>query len=66
MKGEELRNARLRKQLTQERFGMMVGYERKSAERVVQLWEHDKQPVPIKYWRKVSEILEIPLDRFIP
>ena len=66
MTGEELRKARTDKKLTQKALGLLAGYDEKSAERVVQLWEHDKQPIPTKYWRELSKILGIPLEKFIP
>lgn len=66
MTGEELRKARIKAGLTQKKLGLLIGYEEKSAERVVQLWEHDKQPIPIKYWKQLSKILRIPLEKFLP
>lgn len=66
MTGEELKKARIRHGLTQEKLGLLLGYKINSAERVVQLWEHDKQAVPAKHWRALSKILNIPLENFIP
>ena len=66
MDGESLKKLRLRNQLTQRRLGEMLGYEGRSAEVVVQQWEYGKQPIPLKHFRKLAEILRVPLDRFIP
>ena len=66
MTGEELNAARRRKHYTQKRLGLLLGYEEKSAERVIALWEHDKQPIPLKHFRKLSQLLDVPLDKFIP
>jgi transcriptional regulator with XRE-family HTH domain len=64
--GEELKNARKRKVLTQRQLGELLGYEGRSAETTVQCWEYNKAPIPLKHFRKLSEILEVPLDKFIP
>ena len=66
MTGEELKKYRIMHQITQKRLGEMLGFKGRSAENTVQKWEYGTQPIPIKYWRKLAEILEIPLDRFIP
>lgn len=66
MKGDELRRARIRKQLTQKRLGLMLGYGQLTADTVVQKWEYGERPIPMKHFRKLSEILEVPLDKFIP
>jgi len=66
MRGEELKRARIRKQLTQKRLGLMLGYGDLTADTVVQKWEYGERPIPMKHFRKLSEILEIPLERFIP
>ena len=66
MTGDELKKARIRSNLTQKRLGELLGYEGKSAENVVQLWEYEKQPIPLKHFRKLSKILEVPLEKFIP
>lgn len=66
MTGEELKNARIRKCLTQKRLGLMLGYGQLTADTVVQKWEYGERPIPIKHFRKLSEILEIPLEKFIP
>ena len=64
--GEELKIARKRKILTQRQLGELLGYEGRSAETTIQCWEYNKAPIPLKHFRKLSEILEIPLDKFIP
>lgn len=66
MTGEELKRLRIRHNLTQRRLGELLGYKGRSAENVVQLWEYDKQPIPLKHFRELAKILEVPLDVFIP
>lgn len=66
MTGEELKKARIRSGITQERLGLLLGYSIKSAERTVQLWEHGDRPIPPKHWRELAKILRVPLDNFIP
>lgn len=52
--------------LTQRKLGELCGYGVQSAERVVQLWEHDKQPVPLEKLRPLAKALQIPLETLIP
>ena len=66
MTGDELKRARIRKNLTQMRLGLMLGYGKTTADTVVQKWEYGEKPIPLKHFRKLSEILEIPLEKFIP
>ena len=66
MTGAELKKNRQRVNLTQKKLGELLGYKDCSAERVIQLWEHDKQPIPLQYFRALSKILEVPLEDFIP
>jgi transcriptional regulator with XRE-family HTH domain len=63
---EEFKQARKAKKLTQKKLGLLLGYPESTAERIVQHWEYGTQPIPMKHFRKLSEILEIPLERFIP
>ena len=66
MTGEEFKKARQLKHLTQQRLGEMLGYKGRTAERMIQAWEYGERGIPAKYYRKLSEILEIPLEKFIP
>ena len=66
MTGEELKKARIRACLTQRHLGELLGYKGKSAETTVQNWEYGKQPIPIKHFRMLSKLLDVPLDKFIP
>ncbi len=64
--GDLIRKARKENGLTQKALGLLCGYDEKSAERVVQLWEAEKQPVPITKLRKLAEVLNLTLDDLIP
>lgn len=66
MTGEELKKARLAKALTQEKLGLLLGYDIKSAERTVQYWEAGTRDIPAKQYRALSKILGVPLEKFIP
>lgn len=66
MTGKELRRARLRVNLTQKKLGELLGYEGRSAENVVQRWEYDKQPIPVKHFRALAKVLDITLDEVVP
>ena len=61
MTGEELKEARLDAKLTQQRLGELLGYTGRNAELMVQHWEHNRRNIPLRYYRKLAEILEIPL-----
>ena len=66
MTGEELKRARQLKGFTQRKLGELLGYKDCSAERIVQLWEHNDRDIPLQHFRKLSKLLEIPLEKFIP
>ena len=66
MTGDELRRARIRKCLTQKRLGQMLGYKDLTADTVVQKWEYGERPIPVKHFRALSKILNVPLEKFIP
>ena len=66
MTGEELRKARQNKCITQRRLGEMLGFKGRTAETMIQAWEYGTRGIPMKYFRKLSEILEVPLEKFIP
>lgn len=63
---EHIRASRKAAGLTQRQLGEACGYEGRSAERVVQLWESGSQPVPIERLRRLAAALNIPLDSLIP
>ena len=64
--GERVRWARIQKGYTLKELGTLLGYQGRSVECAIQNWEHNRTPIPIKHFRKLSEILEIPLEQFIP
>lgn len=66
MYGEYIRQKRKEKKLTQKQLGILCGYEGNSADRIVQLWEYDKQPVPLDKIRPLAAALEIPIESLIP
>ena len=66
MTGKELREARISKSLTQKKLGELLGYEGRSAETTVQKWEYDSQPIPMRHYKKLSKLLDIPLEKFLP
>ena len=66
MTGEEFKKARIRRMLTQQKIGLMLGYKRSTADTVVQKWEYGERPIPVKHYRALSKILDVPLEKFIP
>lgn len=63
---EHIRQSRKAAGLTQKQLGEACGYEGRSGERVVQLWEKGSQPVPIERLRRLAAALGVPLDSLIP
>lgn len=66
MTGEELKRARIRRCITQKKLGQLLGYKDLTADTVVQKWEYGERPIPVKHYRKLSKLLDVPLDKFIP
>ena len=66
MTGEEFKKARIRRMLTQQKIGLMLGYKRSTADTVVQKWEYGERPIPVKHYRQLAKILDVPLEKFIP
>ena len=66
MTGEQFREYRKAAGYTQKQLGYILGYRDSSAERIIQIWEHNVRPIPIKHWRTLSALLNITMDKFIP
>lgn len=66
MTGEELKKYRVASLLTQKKLGEMLGFNGRRAETTVQKWEYGTAGIPVKYFRRLSEILRVPLEKFIP
>lgn len=66
MIGDLIKVARKQKGITQQRLGEMLGYEGRTAEMMVQKWEYNQRPINPKHYRKLVEILDIPLEKLIP
>lgn len=66
MTGEELKKLRISRCLTQRKLAELLGFKGRGGEMTVQNWEYNKQPIPLKYFRALSKILDIPLEKFIP
>lgn len=64
--GEKLKSLRKAAGLTQRKLGEACGYGEGSAERIVQLWEHDKQFPPIDKLRLLAAALHVSLNEVIP
>jgi len=66
MTGEELKYYRLKAKYTQQQLGEALGYKGRSAEGMIQMWEHDRRNIGTKNIRKLSEILNVPIEKFLP
>lgn len=66
MTGEQLKAYRLRKHLTQQKLGELLGFTGRSAGNTVQKWEYGSQPIPVKYWKPLTKILGVKLEEFLP
>jgi transcriptional regulator with XRE-family HTH domain len=64
--GEIIRENRVKAGLTQRKLGELLGYKDCSGERVIQLWEHNKQPVPLAKLKNLAKILNVPLEELLP
>lgn len=63
--GETIKEARIKKGLTQKQLGELCGYE-KAADCMIRDWERDKRPVPIDKLRRLAAALDLPLESLIP
>lgn len=66
MTGEELKAFRLKKGVTQQALGEALGYQGESAQITVLRWERGTRPIPIKHFRKLARLLDIPVDKLVP
>ena len=66
MTGEEFRELRIKRKYTQRKIAELLGYTGRGGEMTIQNWEYGKQPIPMKHFRKLAEILDVPLETFIP
>lgn len=66
MTGKELKARRITKGYTQKGLGLELGYPENTAEKVVQQWEYDKQPIPVKHYRRIAQLLNLTLDEMVP
>lgn len=64
--GDMLREKRRRKKLTQQRLGELLGYEGRTAELMVQHWEHNREAIPTRKLKPLSKILDIPVEDLLP
>lgn len=66
MTGEELRKHRVYCGFTQRGLAEALGYKGRAGECTVQNWEYDKQPIPVKHYRRLARLLRLSLDDMIP
>ncbi len=66
MTGEEFRELRKKAGFTQLSLGEALGFKGRGAVSMVQKWEYDERSINPKYYRKLSELLGVPPERFIP
>lgn len=64
--GETIKAARVKKRLTQQKLGELLGYTGRNAELMVQHWEHGRAAIPVDKIRPLSKALDIPLEDLIP
>lgn len=66
MTGNEFKELRINRCITQRAVGEALGYRGKAAETTIQNWEYGKQPIPMKHFRKLANLLQVPVEKFIP
>lgn len=64
--GEIIKANRGKQGLTQKKLGELCGYEGRTAELMVQHWEHGRRPPDLKDLRPLKEALKISFDELIP
>lgn len=64
--GENIKEARKKKGYTQAQLGVLMEYEGRTGEVMVQHWENDRQLVPVTKLRKLAELLDMKYDDLIP
>ena len=63
--GEIIKEARIKKGLTQDELGTICGFE-KNPGLNIRHWESDRNPVPVDRLRRLAAALDLPLDDLIP
>ena len=66
MIGEEVQRYRLRSHITQQRLGELMGFRGATARIVIQQWEQNKRHVPLKHFRRLHELINIPYEKLVP
>jgi len=66
MDGKQLQELRKKAGLSQRALAEKLGYTGRGGECTIQNWEYGKQPIPMKHFRKLAEILDVPIETFIP
>jgi len=66
MTGKELKERRKAMGFTQRKLAEALGYEGRAGECTVQNWEYDKQPIPLKHYKKLSKLLDLTLEEMLP
>ena len=66
MVGDMLKERRKLHGYTQRQLGELLGYEGRTAEMMVQKWEYNQRPINPKHYRKLAELLDMPVEAFIP
>ena len=66
MCGETIRKARKAAKLSQRELGEKLGYKGRTAEVLIQNWEHDRRDPPVELLRPLANALKITLDELVP
>lgn len=66
MDGKKLEAYRKQAGLTQQALGEALGYTGTAAQVTVARWERNDRPVPLKHYRKLGQLLHMPLGELIP
>ena len=61
-----IKDARVRKGMTQADLALAMGYETKTGDSVVRKWENGVKPVPIVKIRLLASVLDLTVDDLIP
>ena len=66
MPGEELKRYRLAALYTRKALGQALGLSGRCADIYIYKWEVGERAIPVKYFRRLHELLDIPYEKLIP
>ena len=66
MDGKKFQEYRKKAGLSQRKIAELLGYSGRGGETTVQNWEYNKQPIPMRHFKKLAELFGISVEEFLP